>query len=195
MVLTDKDIVRELNSGNREIFDTIFNKFYSLLCFEARGYIKSENLVEEIVCDVFTRIWLNRKTLDIRISLRDYLVKAVHNKCIDYYRQIKKQRNISIYSDSKEHVISTLMDLGENPLEYILTKELEERINVLIDSLPPQYQKAFKLSRFHDKTYEEIASEMHISVNSVKTNIKNALLFLRNELKGFFILLILFWVK
>lgn len=189
MGFTDKDILKELNSGNREVFDMIFKKYYTLLCFEARGYIKSENLIEEIVCDVFIRVWINRGALNIKVSLRDYLVKSVQNNCIDYYRQLKGQESVLISPENKEKTILTLVDLGENPLEYMLTKELEERINTLIELLPPQYQKAFKLSRFYDKTYEEIASEMHISINSVKTNIKNALAFLRHELKGFFLLI------
>lgn len=189
MVLTDKEIIQKLNSGNREVFDTVFKKYYSLLCFEARGYIKSENLIEEIVCDVFTRFWLNRTTLEIKISLREYLVKSVHNKCIDYYRQKKNKGNISIDSENTELFTNTLVDLNQNPLEYILTKELEDKINASIESLPPQYRKSFELSRFQNKTYEEIAVEMHISVNSVKTNIKNALASLRNSLK----ILLIFW--
>lgn len=193
--MTDKDILRELNSGNRKIFDTIFKNYYALLCIEASGFIKSENLIEEIVCDVFTRVWINRRTLNIKVSLRDYLVKSVQNNCIDYYRQLKKQEKVSLSSEEKEKTIPALVDLGENPLEYMLTKELEERINKLIELLPPQYQKAFKLSRFYGKTYEEIASEMQISINSVKTNIKKALAFLRYELKGFFPIILFFIVS
>lgn len=189
MALSDKDIIQKLNSDDREIFDTLFRKYYALLCFEARGYIKSEILIEEIVCDVFTRFWLNRNKLDIKISLREYLVKSIHNKCIDYYRQKKNKGNISIDSDNTGLFTNSLVDLGQNPLEYILTKELEDKINASIESLPPQYRRTFELSRFHNKTYEEIAIEMQISVNSVKTNIKNALAFLRNALR----ILIIFW--
>jgi RNA polymerase sigma-70 factor (ECF subfamily) len=195
MDLRDGDIILKLNAGNRETFEFIFKKFYSLLCYEARSYIKSEDLIEEIVCDVFTRIWLNREALEIKTSLRDYLVKAVHNNCIDYYRQLKRQKSFIADSEESDIKLNTLLDLGEDPLNYILTKELEDKILKSIDTLPPQYQRAFKLSRFKDKTYEEIAAEMQISVNSVKTNIKNALAILRKELSGFFILAFAYLLK
>jgi RNA polymerase sigma-70 factor, ECF subfamily len=195
MDLSVDDIMYGLKSGNRKIFEQVFRKYYSLLCFEARGYIKSNDLAEEIVCDIFTRVWQNRETLDIRVSLRDYLVKAVHNNCIDYYRQLKRQDNIKTSLETTGQTLYTLVDLGETPLDYILTRELEERIQNVIESLPPQYKKAFKLSRFNDLTYDEIAIEMQISVNSVKTNIKNALAFLRKELSDLFVLMLMLFSK
>lgn len=195
MDLQDEDLVLKLKEGSRETFEFIFKKYYSLLCYEARSFIKSEDLTEEIVCDVFTRIWVNRETVSIKTSLRDYLVKAVHNNCIDYYRQLKRQKSFIANSEESDTKLNTLLDLGEDPLDYILTKELEDKILKLIDTLPPQYQRTFKLSRFSDKTYEEIADEMQISVNSVKTNIKNALALLRKELSGFFILAFAYLLK
>lgn len=184
MDLSADNTIHELKLGNHKIFEHIFKKYYSLLCYEARGYMKSSDLIEEIVCDVFTRIWQNRETLVIRTSLRDYLIKAVHNNCIDYYRQLKRQDNLKTSIEAKEQTY-TLTDLGETPLDYILTQELEEKIQTAIESLPPQYKETFKLSRFSDLTYEEIATKMQISINSVKTNIKNALAILRKELNNF----------
>jgi RNA polymerase sigma-70 factor, ECF subfamily len=195
MDLSTDDIIHGLKSGNRKIFEKVFKKYYTLLCFEARGYIKSDDLIEEIVCDVFTRVWQNRETLVIKTSLRDYLIKAVHNKSIDYYRQLKRQETFKASMEEKGQSLYTLMDLGETPLDYILTQELEERIHAVIESLPPQYKRAFKLSRNNELSYEEIATEMQISVNSVKTNIKNALAFLRIELNDLFILLLAFFLK
>ncbi len=160
-----------------------------MLVFEARGYlINSQDLAEEIVCDIFTRIWLNRENLNIKTSIREYLVKSVHNNCIDYYRQLKRQEKY-IEAENVE-TFHSLLDLGESPLDYILTKELEEKINSVIEELPPQYKKCFKLSRYQDLTYEEIARKMKISVNSVKTNIKNALAIIRKELLTFLIAIV-----
>lgn len=178
-------IVRELKAGNQIVFQQIFDAYYQLLCYEAMGYFRSELLVEEIVCDVFTRIWMNRGTLNITSSLREYLIKAVHNNCIDYYRIRKKQEKINLDMHSVREEFLSLADIGENPLDYILTKELEDRIADAINRLPEQYRKTFLLSRVHELTYEEIAVKMEISVNSVKTNIKNALAKLREELKAF----------
>lgn len=178
-------LLQELKQGNRSVFEQIFKKYYTLLCLEAKGYISSYDLTEEIVCDIFTRLWQNRETLTITVSLREYLIKSLHNKCIDYLRrlQTKEFKNISI--ENNDPTAFTLSDLGESPLDYIMTQELEEKIRNTIELLPPQYKRAFKLSRVKGLSYENIALEMNISVNSVKTNIRNALAFLRKELKDF----------
>lgn len=182
----EENLITGLKLGNREVFEEIFKKYYALLCFEARGYFKSYHLIEDVVCETFTHLWFNRETVSIRTSLRDYLVKAVHNKCIDYWRQSKKQQN-NVGLEEAEFAFS-LSDLGESPLDYMLTRELEEKINNTIELLPQQYKTAFKLSRFKGLSYEEIAGEMKISVNTVKTDIKKALAFLRKELKDFIFL-------
>jgi RNA polymerase sigma-70 factor (ECF subfamily) len=195
MNLSAENFIDELKSGNQKAFEDIFKKYYSLLCYEARGYIQSNDLIEEIVCDIFTRIWLNRETLVIRTSLREYLIKAVHNNCIDYYRQLKRQDNLKANLEAKEQIHYTLTDLGETPLDYILTQELEDEINAAIESLPPKYKETFKLSRFSDLTYEEIATQMNISINSVKTNIKNALAILREKLNNFLLLAYIFLIR
>jgi RNA polymerase sigma-70 factor, ECF subfamily len=189
-----QDIVRELKAGNQILFEQVFNEYYKLLYYEAKGYFRSEPLVEEIVCDVFTRIWINREKLNITSSLRDYLIRSVHNNCIDYYRMQKKQERINLdLHDVREDYFS-LTDIGENPLDYILTKELEDCITDAINRLPEQYRKTFLMSRVNELTYEEIAIKMGISVNSVKTNIKNALSKLREELKAFLSLLLIWFL-
>jgi RNA polymerase sigma-70 factor (ECF subfamily) len=180
------DVISELQSGNRKVFEQVFKQYFQMLCFEAKGYIRADYLVEEIVCDVFTRLWMNRHKIKITISLREYLIKSVHNSCIDHYRHQKVQERLKAELGEAQKIYSTLADLDENPLDYIVTVELEERIEKAIDTLPGQYARAFKLSRFNDLSYEEIALEMDISINSVKTNIKNALAILRINLSGFF---------
>jgi RNA polymerase sigma-70 factor, ECF subfamily len=189
---SEEEIIYELKAGNRKIFEQIFRKYYPMLCYEARENFKADYLAEEIVCDVFTKIWENRDSLKIQTSLREYLVKSVYNRCIDYYRFQKTQEKLKLEIDETQKKI-ILYDLGEDPLEYIITQELEDRIYSAIESLPVQYRKAFELSRFSDFTYDEIASEMGISVNSVKTNIKNALAKLREKLSDLFILFLLFF--
>ena len=179
----EEEIIRQLKKGDRKAFESIFNKYYRLLCLEAEGYVRSGHMIEEIVCDVFTRIWVNRKKLYVKTSLRNYLIRSVHNSCIDYYRH-QKYLNGGKEKISEAHEKFALVDLEEDPLSYMITHELEEKIGEAIESLPEQYKKAFKLSRYNNLSYAQIAEEMDISVNSVKTNIKKALAKLREILKN-----------
>jgi len=176
-------LVKEVKAGNQNAFDTIFKSFYKLLCREARGFFRNDHLVEEVVCDVFVKLWNNRTELAITGSLRDYLVKAVYNNCISYYRAQKVQEKLKSEVDELQKRRYALMDLGQDPLEYIITNELEEKVEEAVESLPPRCREAFKLSRYHNMKYEEIALEMGISVNGVKINIKKALEHLREKLE------------
>jgi RNA polymerase sigma-70 factor (family 1) len=185
------ELVRNLKSGKQNAFDTIFKKYYTFLCVEAKGYFRNPHLAEEIVCDVFTKLWQNKASLDIEVSLREYLHKAVHNNCINYYRMQKVQERLKQEVDEKQKRAFSLVDIGQDPLEYTIMNEFEEHVKNAIEMLPPRYKQAFKLSRFENMTYEEIAVEMGISINGVKMNIKKALEFLREKLSDYLTIIII----
>jgi len=189
------ELIRELRSGSEEAFDTIFKKYYTFLCVEARGYFRDRHLIEEIVCDVFTKLWQNRETLDLELSLKGYLIKAVHNNCISYYRKRKVQEKLKQGVDENHKKAYSLIDIGENPLEYTIMNEFEKHMNDAIESLPARYKQAFKLSRFELMTYEEIAVEMGISINGVKMNMKKALESLRIKLSDYLTIIIIVLFK
>lgn len=183
--MINADLIRDLQAGKQQAFDAIFKKYYTFLCIEAKGYFKNPHLVEEIVCDVFTKLWQNKASLEIKVSLREYLHKAVHNTCINYYRMQRVQEKLKQEVDDNQKQAFALVDVGQDPLEFTIMNEFEKRVNDTIELLPPRYKQAFKLSRFGNKTYEEIAEEMGISVNGVKMNMKKALEFLREKLADY----------
>jgi len=80
---------------------------------------------------------------------------------------------------------NTLFSLDESPLDYVLSKELIERIGRAVKELPPQYKRVFELSRYKNLTYAEISEEMGISINAVKLYQKKALAQLRLVLKEY----------
>lgn len=81
--------------------------------------------------------------------------------------------------------MNTLFYLGESPLDYVISKELMERINQAVSDLPTQYRRVFELNRYQNLSYNEIAVEMGVSVNTVKLYQKKALARLRQELKDY----------
>lgn len=173
--------ISELHKGDHKAFERIFKEYYVILCYEARSYISEKYIIEELVGDVFRWLWENRETLAITTSVRAYLIKAIHNACLAYLRQhIPKQVELE---DSAS--MNTLFALGESPLDYILSKELIERINKAVSELPAQYKRVFELSRYQNLSYNEISVEMGVSVNTVKLYQKKALARLRQELKDY----------
>ena len=181
LLISDDKILRELYKGNHKALEQLFQLYYVLLCYEARKYIPEKYIVEELVNDVFLRLWENRETLSITSSLRGYLIRSIHNACLSHLR--KNQVQIAELSD--DCTGNSLLSIGESPLDYILSKELIEQIDNAIAELPPQYKRVFLLSRYEDKTYMEIADELNISVNTVKLYLKKALSKLRDNLYEF----------
>lgn len=177
-----RDELVKLQQGNHKTFACLFKKYYVFLCYEARSYIIEKHIIEEIVGDVFRWLWENRETLVITTSIRAYLVRAVHNACLSYLR-----RNQPEYVEIDNYTVewNTLFSLDESPLDYVLTKELTERVDKAVKELPPQYKKVFELSRYKNLTYAEISAEMGVSVNAVKLYQKKALAQLRLVLKDY----------
>ena len=175
------------HSENKDSFNQLFRQYYPALCRVAFGYVHDRTIVEEIVNDIFVKYWNNRSQIIIRTSIKDYLYKSLQNACIDYFRLELKRRKNTIYLDDHSIVCSTLADLGENPLDYMVSNETEERIMKAIEELPERYRMTFKLCRLNEMNYDEIAKLMSISKNTVKSNLRDAKEILKEKLKDIFL--------
>jgi len=174
---------------NKTDFELIFRQYYPMLRGFAHGYVRDCMVVEEIVNDVFVKLWINRSQIAIHSSLKDYLFESTKNACIDYLRANQKRNQHTAYIDEQEIVCTTLVDLDENPLDYIINHETGQRIMQAIDELPERYQLTFKLSRINGLSYDEIAETMSISKNTVKSNLRDAMASLREKLKDLILFL------
>ena len=81
---TETLIVEQLKIGNEDAYQYIYDRHYALLCHVASGYVKDQFLAETIVGDTIFHLWEIRETLEISVSIRSYLVRAVRNRCINY---------------------------------------------------------------------------------------------------------------
>ena len=132
-------------------------------------------VAEEIVSDVMFKIWQNRHNSYRAETFREYLYTATRNTALNYLKQKQKQENLS--ERWAEQLRSELIE--ETPLDTMITKELQSELNSLINTLPEQCRHVFMMHRMDDMSYEEIAAQMDISVNTVKYHIKTALQKLR----------------
>lgn len=92
---TEKLIVEQLKNGNEDAYKYIYDYHYVLLCHVANQYLNDNFLSETIVGDVIFHLWEIRETLNITISIRSYLIKAVRNRCIDYLKSRSEKKEIS----------------------------------------------------------------------------------------------------
>nr|WP_221658383.1 RNA polymerase sigma-70 factor [Bacteroides salyersiae] len=192
-IITDNNVMIYLKEGNEYAFRFVFDKYYDFLCMIADSYLRDEYISETIVGDIIYNLWEIRDNIDIKYSLRSYLVRSVKNRCINYLQQEYIQREISINQYEDKTAIEELFFIeNKHPLESLLEQELENKINSVINELSPECRAVFKMSRFDGMKYEEIASELHISVNTVKYHMKNALGKLRLELKDYILSILVF---
>lgn len=163
----------KIREGDKKVFDRSFDLHYLPLCEFISRYIKDKSIIEDIVIECFAKIWENRQTLNVTTSFHNYLVTMVKNSAISYLR-----KNQFLFSDF-ENVSNSLISDETDPLE---DAELLNKLHDAICRLPEQRRNILKMSVFEEKSNAKIAEELHITINTVKTQIARSYRFLRAEL-------------
>ena len=180
-------LITHLQKGEEDAFEYIFRKYHNGLYLFALNFLKDRYAAENVVEDFFCSLWENACRLSINTSLRGYLFKSVYNSCLKYLRHHKVEQNFltELHFDLNHDTNYSLKSgLGQTE-KNLISEELSDKINEAIDTLPPQRRKIFYLNRFHKKTYSEIADELAVSINTVKTQMARALKKLRIELQEY----------
>ena len=179
MSKVEKQLLQGLLSGDKNTFDLLVRTYYSTLLFVANDILSDMQSAEEVVQDVFVKLWKIGSTLSIDTSLSSYLTTMVRNLCIDYLRA--KERRIKTVSIDDPDVQLKLHELGMEASfdEELFPDSLEIAMQKAIDQLSPQCRQIFILNRFEGYSPKEIAEKLQISVSTVKTQISRAL----NKLK------------
>ena len=183
MEQTEQLIIEQLKTGNERAYKFLYDHHYQILCHFASQYVKDDFLAETIVGDVIFHQWAVRESIEIRSSLRSYLMTSVRNRCLDYLKSQQSQHEMPMSSPGlQDFPVLNYIKGDDYPLGRLLEKELEGKIMKAISRLPEECRQVFHLSRFEEKKYNEIADELGISVNTVKYHIKHALALLHEDL-------------
>jgi RNA polymerase sigma-70 factor (ECF subfamily) len=165
----DSEIIRRIRQGDIRQFETLFRSSYVSLVKYAGTLIKDKDTAEEIVQDLFFRIWQEREKLKIESSLNGYLFRAVHNRClhhIEHLKVVERHAREMAYSPATE---------SENPADIIHYKELQAKIAEILEKLPERCGTIFCMNRFEGLKYSEIAEKLSVSVKTVEANMGKAL--------------------
>lgn len=193
--MMEPQILEKLRAGDEKVFRVIYDRHYVLLCRFANQMLNDAALSEEIVDDVIFYLWEHREEVEITYSIRAYLMRAVRNRCLNELNSQTRREELHFSSfllPENMELLDTLFAETEHPLGVLLERELEDELNRSIEELPAECRMVFKKSRFEQKKYEEIASELGISVNTVKYHIKQALAFLQKRLGNYLKLLLVY---
>jgi RNA polymerase sigma-70 factor (ECF subfamily) len=178
--------VKGLKKGDSRAYSHLVETYHHRLCTYAFELIGENDLSEDIVQNVFIKIWKYRKKLKDEIDLKNYLYKSVYNGFVDHYRKIRP-----VFSLEKVHIDTLgvfVQEDSESSLERVILLVKKE-----IDNLPPKCKQAFILSKQEGLTNIEIAEYLNISTKSVEGHITKAFTILRKTLDskrtGVFLLL------
>lgn len=189
MDVKERLIVQKLQNGEQDAYRYLYDRHYVVLCQFANELVRDPFLAETIVGDVIFHLWEIRGTLDINSSLRAYLMRAVRNRCYNHLLSEKEKKEVRFSMIEPETWgREAMIQSDEHPLGKLLEHELEKEIIKSINSLGDECKRVFRKSRFEHKKNEEIATELGISVNTVKYHIKNALTRLHQDLKKYMFL-------
>jgi RNA polymerase sigma-70 factor (ECF subfamily) len=176
----DSDLIERIRAGDEDAFEQLFRRYYRELCLYAARIDGSLGTGEEIVQEVFFRIWTHRDRLIVTSSLAGYLYTAVRNYALN---QRARAQTESRYRAAQ--LLEALATPTESPQadEALRTAEMASAIDRAIAQLPPRCRQAFVLRRQHHLSYAEIARIMQIAPKTVEIQIGNALKVLRRELE------------
>lgn len=175
-------ISRAIQTDNVE---TVFKKYYGALCYYASRYIIDIEVVPDLVQDVFVRLLETPQSFDSTEHLRNYLYLSVRNSCLNHlHKNLLKERH--------ERYVLENEPTAEIPDEEVLTAEVYRRLKEAVDGLPQECRKVLYLSYFEGVRNEMIASQLQISVNTVRAQKMRGKQLLKEKLKNLLPLLLLF---
>jgi RNA polymerase sigma-70 factor (ECF subfamily) len=171
----EQHLIQGIISKDKTAFDLLFRIYYSTFVYVSYDMLHDMKLAEDVVQDVFVKLWITGPNLSINTSLGAYLTGAVKNRCIDCLRA--KNRRVetipieNIEVQQKLHNLGTELSFDDN----LFSSPVEIALNRALDQLSPRCRQIFVLNRFEGFSPGEIAEKMHISVNTVKVYITRAL--------------------
>lgn len=165
----DNEAINRIRRGDKKEFESLFRSSYVPLVRYARTMINDQDTAEEIVQDLFFRIWQNREKINIESSLNGYLYRSVHNMCLHYIDHQKIVEKYSREAGLREEANAV------DPEEILQHKELQSAIKLILSRLPERCSLIFCMNRFEGLKYAEIAEKLSLSVKTVEANMGKAL--------------------
>ncbi len=179
--MTQAAIATTMNINNESEYEFIFREYYQSLCNYANMITKDMDNAEEIVQNIFVKLWEKKDNITLDVSIKSYLYKAVYNAALNELKHRKVKENYL--------QMQTNSELTEQPISLHNLKELEKNIEKALMGLPEQCRLIFKMSRFEELKYREIANVLNISPKTVENQMGKALRLMRENLADYLTIL------
>jgi RNA polymerase sigma-70 factor (ECF subfamily) len=158
-------------------FDAIYNKYSHKLYEFVLRYLKQEEDAEEVVQEVFIKIWEARSKIDVYLSFESFLFTIAYNTTISLLRKRVSETKSREYLKSRQQI-----DTAEHVTDELQFKELNHKVQSLLKQLTPRQKEIYILSREESLTHKEIAKKLNISENTVKNHLVTTLKYLKSHI-------------
>jgi len=187
----EQELVRQFKAGNEMAFELIFHGTKGKLKGFLLRVLPCGEDAESIMQEIYLKLWSGRESINADKNFETYLYAIARNLVIDVMRKrFHKQKYLeALYNHIKES-----NENSPDALETIEYSELERKIFALIEKLPPKRQDILRLNKIEGLSYKEIATRLNISENTVDSQLRQALSFLRTEMKNYLSLLLLLYL-
>lgn len=174
---TEKELLAQVSAGDEKAFKDLFARYYEQLYHYIFGFIKSKQVTEELVMDVFLKIWLGRDLITQIEKFDAFLFRVAHNKSIDFLRSVARDPK---FKDLLWENIQLANNVQSD--SSILIQEYEIKLREAVSLLSPQRKKVYQLSREQDMTHDQIAAQLNLSKSTINNHIVEAQRFIRTYL-------------
>lgn len=170
-----------LSKGDESAFNDLFGRYYDMMLYLALKYLPERDDAKEVVQDAFVKLWENRHASTDVSNIKNFLYTIVKNNCLNVLKRnefILKSKKEILWKEM-EYRYQALERMQYGDVEF---EELKQKIDEAIDKLPEQCKKVFKLNRFNNLKYKDIASLLNLSEKTVEYHMSKALSLLKKEL-------------
>jgi RNA polymerase sigma-70 factor (family 1) len=175
----EEQLLFSLSKGNEEALKLLYQKYWQRLFMSAYNVLKDKEACEDIIQEIFIRLWQRRESLNISTSLSAYLFTATRYMVFHHLK--KSTARSELFEDLEERFVT------EAPNIPLYTKDLQERIHAEVENLPEKCRQIYKLSREQNLSYKAIADHLRISPKTVENQLSIALKKLREALSEFLV--------
>ncbi|MDN5217346.1 RNA polymerase sigma-70 factor [Fulvivirgaceae bacterium BMA12] len=175
--LSDETLVRMIQGGDEIAFKLMFDRYQKKLRAYALKLLKSREVADEILQEAFLKVWLKRKDLDSDLNFNYYLFKIAKNLVLKQFEKIGREERL------KQEVLKNSKRSSYTTEETVRFAEYQRIAHQVVQSLPPQQQSVYLLSRRDGKDNKEIAAALGISVKTVQNHLRLALITIKEKLR------------
>lgn len=174
----DAELLHLLKQGDNVAFDKIYNLYSQKIYHNILRVVKQSDLAEEILQEVFLKIWDKRSSINVETSFKSYIFRIGHNLVMDLFRRAAFDRNLI-----NRLTIESNSSFDNSTEDIIDFKDTQKLIDEAIELLPPQRKNVYLLCKIEGKTYQEVSDLLNISTSTVSDHIVKATKLIKHHIK------------